>query len=345
MKIGIVGATGYGGAELYRLLSLHPNVASITLYSSSQTGVSYNEIYTHLYNVTDAVLHALEPEKMKKELDIIFLAAPAGVAAQLAPQLLGGEAKIIDLSGDLRIRDPEVYRQWYNSSPADAALLDQAVYGLSELNTKRVQQANLVANPGCYPTAVLVGVAPLVLNGLINNSSLIIDAKTGVSGAGKNPNPVTHFAATQENFRIYKVNRHQHTPEIEQQLHHWSQESAPITFSTHLAPMTRGIMATMYADLNHDLSYEDLIALYQKQYEHQPCVRLREKGEFPGTRDVYASNYCDISLELDQRTGRVMIVSVIDNLMKGAAGQAVQNMNIMFDYEETAGLRSSPVYP
>ncbi|SEH48831.1 N-acetyl-gamma-glutamyl-phosphate reductase [Halobacillus karajensis] len=345
MKAGIVGATGYGGIELLRLLNNHPQITSITLYSSSQAGEKFEDIYPQFQGEQTHILQDLVPDMMKEDLDVIFLATPAGVSSQLTPKLQGGHAKIIDLSGDLRIKDASLYEQWYNKGAASNEVLEKAVYGLPEWNKERIQDADVIANPGCFPTAALLGLGPLVKEGLVKADSIIVDAKSGVSGAGKNPNPLTHFAHAQENFQIYKVNRHQHIPEIEQQLSEWYSDIDPVTFSTHLVPMTRGIMATIYVQLNKNLTEDELRNTFERYYTTEPFVRVREEGSFPCTKDVYGSNYCDIGLTIDTRTKRVTIVSVIDNLLKGAASQAVQNMNLIFQYEEKTGLSPLPVYP
>ncbi|MFD1040481.1 N-acetyl-gamma-glutamyl-phosphate reductase [Virgibacillus byunsanensis] len=345
MKIGIVGVTGYGGIELYRLLTAHPDVETISLYSSSQAGGTIKDIYSHMNTVTNHRLLDIQPEQMKRELDVIFLAAPAGVSSELTPQLLGDKAKVIDLSGDLRLHNRNTYSQWYKKEAAPDSVLAQAVYGLPEWNKENIASADLIANPGCYPTAVLLGLGPLMRSHSADPSSIIIDAKSGVSGAGKNPSAITHFGHTQENFQIYKVNEHQHIPEIEQQLTEWNGAVTPITLSTHLVPMTRGIMATMYMKLHEEITLRQLVEQYQAYYQDQPFVRVREEGNFPCTKDVYASNYCDICLALDNRTRRVTVVSVIDNLMKGAASQAIQNMNLVCGLRETTGLEYLPVYP
>ncbi|MYL49707.1 N-acetyl-gamma-glutamyl-phosphate reductase [Halobacillus litoralis] len=345
MKAGIVGATGYGGIELLRLLTNHPQVKAITLFSSSQAGEKFEGIYPQFQGGESYVLHDLEPEKMKEDLDVIFLATPSGVSSKLTPQLQSGHAKVIDLSGDLRMKESGSYEQWYKKEAAPNETLENAVYGLPEWNQERIEKADVIANPGCYPTATLLGLGPVVKEGLVKPDSIVIDAKSGVSGAGKNPNPITHFAHAQENFQIYKVNQHQHIPEIEQQLSIWDDQTEPVTFSTHLVPMTRGIMATIYLQLKEEMSEEDLRQKFMSYYESQPFVRVRESGGFPCTKDVYGSNYCDIGLTIDPRTKRVTIVSVIDNLMKGAASQAVQNMNLVFQYDERTGLAPLPVYP
>ncbi|WP_082232423.1 N-acetyl-gamma-glutamyl-phosphate reductase [Halobacillus massiliensis] len=343
MEIGIVGATGYGGVELFRLLNGHSNVENIHLYSSSQAGEFFEGIYTHVNNQSYE-LQPLHPDKMK-QLDIIFLATPPGVSSGLTPQLTGGKAKVIDLSGDLRLKDTEVYTEWYKQEAAPQSAINEAVYGLPEWNKEHIKQASVIANPGCYPTAVLLGLGPVVESEIADPDTIIIDAKSGVSGAGKNANAVTHFAHTQENLRIYKVNQHKHIPEIEQQLKIWNETIKPVTFSTHLVPMTRGIMATIYVEPAKEVSLENIHALYEEVYESHPFIRIRKLGDFPSTRDVYGSNYCDIGITLDDRTGRLTIVSVIDNLMKGAASQAVQNMNIILGIDETTGLDLVPVFP
>jgi N-acetyl-gamma-glutamyl-phosphate reductase len=345
VKAGIVGATGYGGIELFRLLNSHPQIETITLYSSSQAGEIFEEIYPQFQGEETHILQELEPELMKEDLDVIFLATPAGVSCRLTPQLQEGHAKVIDLSGDLRLKDASVYKHWYKKEASDGSTLEKAIYGLPEWNKEQIQEADIIANPGCFPTSALLGLGPLVKEGLVKSDSIIIDAKSGVSGAGKNPNPITHFAHAQENFQIYKVNQHQHIPEIEQQLFEWNESIEPVTFSTHLVPMTRGIMATIYVQLKKEMTEEELREKYRSYYDEQPFVRVRKKDSFPCTKDVYGTNYCDIGLTIDPRTKRVTVVSVIDNLMKGAATQAVQNMNLLFQYDERTGLAPLPVYP
>ncbi|USK92568.1 N-acetyl-gamma-glutamyl-phosphate reductase [Rossellomorea marisflavi] len=344
MKVGIVGSTGYGGVELYRLLSNHPEVRESVLYSSSLDGTPYSDQYPHLYGISEQRVHPIDEDEMKG-LDVVFLATPSGISKKMTPGLLGGQAKVIDLSGDLRLKGHGAYEDWYHGEAAPAEILERAVYGLAECNGRVIRDAELIANPGCFPTAVLLGLYPLAAAGKIKPGSVIIDAKTGLSGAGRKASLSSHFAETHENFRIYKVHEHQHTPEIEHQLHEWDPDTGPITFSTHLVPMTRGIMATIYVELKDPSSTEELLASYRDAYDDHSFVRVRPKGGFPGTKEVFGTNYCDIGLSMDERTGRVTIVSVIDNLMKGAAGQAVQNMNMMFGWHETTGLHHYPIYP
>ncbi|MGG4166748.1 N-acetyl-gamma-glutamyl-phosphate reductase [Rossellomorea vietnamensis] len=344
MDVGIVGSTGYSGVELYRLLSNHPNVNECILYSSSLEGSSYAEQYPHLSGLSHERVKPIMIEKMQ-QLDFVFLAVPSGVSKELAQKLIGKKAKVIDLSGDLRLKDPAEYEEWYKEESAPQDVLEKAVYGLTEINRFAIREAELIANPGCFPTATLLGLAPLYQQDLIDPRSLIIDAKTGLSGAGRKATQSSHFSETQENLRIYKVHQHQHTPEIEQQLKEWNSEAGPITLTTHLIPMTRGIMVTMYADLKDTCTTEQLHTRYQSFYEKHPFVRLRPVGEFPSTKEVFGTNFCDLSIKADPRTNRVTIVSVIDNLVKGAAGQAVQNMNVMLGLDEVTGLHHYPIYP
>ncbi|MGM0852164.1 MAG: N-acetyl-gamma-glutamyl-phosphate reductase [Bacillota bacterium] len=344
MNVGIVGSTGYGGVELHRLLSNHPNVDDCILYSSSLEGAPYADQYPHLINLSHEVVNPIKIEEMK-QLDFVFLAVPSGVSKELSQKLLGEKAKVIDLSGDLRLKNPQEYEEWYKGESASSDVLQKAVYGLTECNRQSIQEAELIANPGCFPTASLLGLAPLFHHELVEPHSIIIDAKTGLSGAGRKATQSSHFSETQENLRIYKVHQHQHTPEIEQQLNEWNSEAGPITFTTHLIPMTRGIMATMYTELNNTYTTEQLHNIYQDYYEKHPFIRIRPVGQFPSTKEVFGTNFCDISIKVDSRTNRVTIVSVIDNLLKGAAGQAVQNMNVMLGLDETTGLYHYPIYP
>ncbi|MBB6448453.1 N-acetyl-gamma-glutamyl-phosphate reductase [Geomicrobium halophilum] len=344
MRVAIVGATGYGGVELIRLLRQHRQVTEISVFSSSQAEESLTLTYPHLQDVYKGVLQTIDTKVLASAYDVVFLSAPPGVAATLASGLLEGSAAIVDLSGDFRIKEARIYEEWYGQKAAPADLRKQAVYGLSEWNDEEIRTAKLIANPGCYPTAILLGLAPAVKQGAVNMNSLIIDAKTGTTGAGKNPSAVTHFSEMNESMKIYKVNEHKHTPEIEQLLAEWNKGAGPVTFTPHLVPMSRGIMATMYVESTGGLSHDDWLQLYKDAYESHPFVRVRKNG-FPATKEVSGSNYCDIYLDYDARTNRVTIVSVIDNLVKGAAGQAIQNANIMNGYKVTEGLDFIPVYP
>lgn len=346
MKIAIIGATGYGGAELIRILHQHPEVTIHSLHTSSQEGKTISETYPHLKSIVTHDLDSINAEKIANEVDLVFTATPSGISTKLIPEFMKYNIKIVDLSGDFRLKNRENYEKWYGLDAADQETLDQAVYGLTEwVEGDQLKNTKLLSNPGCFPTAVLLGLAPLVKENIIDEHSIIIDAKTGVSGAGRGTSMVTHFSETNENLKIYRVNEHQHIPEIEQVLSNWNTNIKAVTFSTHLVPMTRGIMTTMYLNATTHLNINDLIKLYNDSYENDPFVRISEQGSYPSTREVYGSNYCNISLAIDKRTNRITVVSVIDNLMKGAAGQAVQNMNKMFGYDEKLGLEFVPVYP
>ncbi|HDR3648077.1 N-acetyl-gamma-glutamyl-phosphate reductase [Bacillus sp. SM-B1] len=344
MKVAIIGATGYGGIELIRLLEQHPYFSIASLHSFSQVGECITNVYPHFQNVLVHTLQEIDVEEIGKEAEIVFLATPAGVSAELTPKLLAVGLKVIDLSGDFRMKDPFIYEQWYKRAAAKEGVLREAVYGLSEWKRSEIQKANLIANPGCFATAALLAVLPLVRSGIIEEDSIIIDAKSGVSGAGKTPTTMTHFPELYDNLRIYKVNEHQHVPEIEQMLTEWNRETKPITFSTHLIPISRGIMVTLYAKVKREMEIEQLQQLYEEAYEQSAFVRIRMQGEFPSPKEVRGSNYCDMGIAYDERTGRVTVVSVIDNMMKGAAGQAIQNANIVAGLEEITGLQHMPLY-
>ena len=343
MKVGIIGASGYGGLELIRLLHNHPEVEQIELFTSSEEGTVFSHKYSHLMNIVDQPLQKIELDRLA-EFDVVFSSAPAGVASTLLPPLIGKGPKLIDLSGDFRLKDLSQYEQWYKKEPAPASAVEQSVYGLTEWNYDAIRQAQLIANPGCYPTAVLLSLLPLLKENAIDASQLIIDAKSGVSGAGNQPSQMTHFSETNENTAIYKLNQHQHIPEIEQAFAFFAKEIPPITFSTHLVPMTRGILATSYAPVMEGVTEAHLIDCLKETYANHPFVRvLQEKDKF-GTNQVYGSNYCDLLVKVDPRTNRATIVSVIDNLVKGAAGQAIQNMNVQFGLEEITGLSLVPAF-
>lgn len=344
MNVSIIGATGYGGGELFRLLNNHP-VFNIHSIHTTRDEIPLKEEFTHLNGITDMKLEHIDPEKIAKHSDIVFIAAPSGVAGKLVPAFAETGIQIVDLSGDLRLTDREVYRKWYKHEPVNDNLLEKAVYGLSEWNKPAIAEAKILSNPGCYPTATLLGLAPVVQENIIDPGMIIIDAKSGASGAGRTANKNYSFSELNENLKIYKVNEHQHIPEIEQQLQLWNGAVAPITFSTHLLPLTRGIMSTMYVKLTKQFSTESIIELYNDIYKHHKFVNIRPNGNFPSIKEVAGSNYCAIGLHVDERTGRLTIVSIIDNLVKGAAGQAIQNANIMNGLDESLGLEYVPLFP
>ncbi|RXZ83501.1 N-acetyl-gamma-glutamyl-phosphate reductase [Paenibacillaceae bacterium] len=345
INAAIVGSTGYGGVELLRLLASHPLVEVTSVISSSSAGEPIADGYPHLTEIRTELLDDVNPAAIRAKAEVVFLATPAGVASKLAPQLLAEGLKVIDLSGDFRLKSREVYETWYKKEAAAADDLEKAVFGLAELFGDEVKGVDLISNPGCFPTAALLGLAPAVAEGWIDHKSIIIDAKTGVSGAGRGASLGTHYSEINENFKAYKINQHQHIPEIEQTLSRLAGETVVTTFTTHLVPMTRGIMCTTYANIVGEHSQQDFVDLYNRFYEGRRFVRVRKPGTWPATKEVFGSNYCDIGLMTDERTGRITIVSVIDNLVKGAAGQAIQNLNLMMGWDEGLGLGFVPVYP
>lgn len=345
LKVAIVGSTGYGGVELIRFLLGHPEVEITSVISSSSSGLPITDGFPHLSEIVLQNLEAVDPQAIAENADVVFTATPSGVSGKLVPELLAAGLKVIDLSGDFRIKDGAVYETWYKHEAPAAELLEQAIYGLAELNGDAVKGSEFISNPGCYPTATLLGLIPALQAGWIDPKSIIIDAKSGVSGAGRGTSLMTHYAEINENLKVYKVNKHQHIPEVEQCLSQIAGEPVTVTFTTHLVPMTRGIMTTMYAGLIGTHTEAELVELYRHYYEGRPFVRVREAGKWPATKEVFGSNYCDIGFAVDERTGRLTIVSVIDNVVKGAAGQAIQNLNLMMGWDETTGLLLSPVYP
>lgn len=343
MNVSIIGTTGYGGAELLRILKNHPEFNIKSIHSTKEDLPIWNE-YPHLYGIMDSTLQKIDFDQIAEQSEIVFLATPSGISGKLAEGFSGENIKVIDLSGDLRIPAQE-YLHWYKHEPVAESLVEKAVYGLSEWHHDEIAGAELVSNPGCYPTSTLLSLAPVVKENVINLAGIIVDAKSGVSGAGRSLSRNSSYAEANENLRVYKVNQHQHTPEIEQQLTKWNAETQPITFTTHLLPITRGIMTTSYVQLTTEYTSSQILELYHSVYEKHPFIRIRPENTFPSVKEVAGSNYCDIGVHVDSRTGRLTIVSVIDNLMKGAAGQAVQNANIMSGLEETAGLGFVPLYP
>ncbi len=345
MKAAVIGATGYSGVELIRFLLNHPHVHIHSIISGSQSGKELVESYPHLTSLFNMTLEDLDVEKLAAEVDVVFFATPSGVSRETMPLFMDKDVKCIDISGDFRLKSPEAYRQWYKHEAAPQDKLLEAVYGLCEIYPEQIKAASWIANPGCYPTATLLGVIPALKEGLIQSDSIIIDGKSGVSGAGRKASLGTHYVEINENLKAYKLGAHQHIPEIEQTLSDISGSEIRVTFSTHLIPMTRGIMCTIYANMTDPFSTAEVIEKYQAFYEGEPFVRIRPEGTWPATKEVYGSNFCDIGFMADPRTKRLTIVSVIDNVVKGAAGQAVQNLNLMNGWDVRTGLSFTPVYP
>lgn len=345
LKVGIIGANGYSGAELVRILMQHPDVELSFLGSHSTSGTLITEQYPHLQGIMESRLEEMKMDDLMGSADLFFFATPSGVAKNLVYKFVEKEIPCIDLSGDHRLKDSLLYDKWYKYSSAPNSILQKSTYGLPELFREEIKYSTLIANPGCYPTATLLGLAPLLKNKLINENSIIIDGKSGVTGAGRKASMGTHYCEINENVKAYKLGNHQHIPEMEQVIQTYCGIDATITFTPHLIPMTRGILCTIYCDLNQSFTTKDALALYHDFYQNEYFVRIRREDQWPATKEVYSSNYCDLGITVDERTNRIIIVSVIDNVMKGASGQAVQNMNIMNGWNEQTGLKITPVYP
>ena len=343
MKVAVIGTTGYGGIELLRILHSHP-VFQIQSIHSTKGEVPIWKEYPHLFNINNQVLEVINPEEIAEKSDLVFLATPSGVSGQLAAQFAEFNIKLVDLSGDLRLKNTDEYTQWYKHEAAPKEIIDKAVYGLTEWSREQVAGAQWISNPGCYSTASLLGLGPIVKEKLIDPSSIIIDAKSGTSGAGRKPTRTTMHAEMSENFKIYKVNEHQHIPEIEQGIAMFADIETTITFNTHLIPMTRGILATSYAQVMPGVTNKQLNDCLLETYKNHPFVRVVQDVSSIGTNRVKGSNYCDIFAQLDERTNRATIVGVIDNLVKGAAGQAIQNMNVQTELPQTLGLDVIPLF-
>jgi len=336
MKVSVIGATGYTGAELIKILLKHPQVEIETITSQSFANKKISEIYPWL--ITDLVCQKLNINKIALSSSFIFTALPHRISMEIVGKLHSRGEKIIDLSADFRFIDPLIYQEWYGTPHQKKELLKEAIYGLPELYREKISKARLVANPGCYPTSSILALAPLVNNDLIKGNSIIVDAKSGVTGAGRALSLATHFPEVNENVRAYQVKGHRHTPEIEEQLSKLTTREIIITFVPHLVPINRGILCTCYAALKQKTDTKDLLKLYQDFYKEESFVEILPQGRFPQTKEVLNSNRCRIGITVNERSGRAIIVSAIDNLAKGAATQAVQNMNIMCGFEETMGL-------
>jgi N-acetyl-gamma-glutamyl-phosphate reductase len=343
IDVGIVGATGYAGAELVRILSGHPHAALAVLTSRQYANTRFDQVYPAMRGRVPLVCEALSMERLADACEMIFMALPHKVPMTMVPELVAKGKSVIDLSADFRFNDPALYESIYQRHTAKE-LLGGAVYGLSEIYSESIQAAVLIGNPGCYPTSALLPIIPLLRNRLIDLTSIIIDAKSGVSGAGRSVSLGTHFCQVNDSFKAYKVAEHRHNPEIDAILSREAGEAVSVLFVPHLVPMTRGMLTTLYAGLRNNVTGDDIRACLDGFYDQSPFVRICPEGSLPETLHVKGTNYCDIGFKLDEKHGRVILISAIDNLVKGAAGQAVQNMNLMCGFDETAGLMQMP-YP
>lgn len=344
LKVAIVGASGYTGIELLRILYGHPEVAVTCVTSERSAGKPIAGIFPTVRGRCNYILENLEPVRVADKADIIFTALPHKAAMEVVPTFLQMGKKVIDLSADYRLKKASEYAAWYEPH-MNPELLQKAVYGLPEIRRSKIKKADLVANPGCYPTSIILGLAPLLKKNVVELSSIIADSKSGVSGAGRSAKVDTLFCEVNNGFKAYGVASHRHTPEIEQELALLAGEEFTISFTPHLVPMNRGILSTIYAKLVRNYTTAQVVEMYEEFYQGEAFVRVLPEGDLPSTLHVQGSNFCDIGLTVDKRTGRVIVVSSIDNLIKGASGQAVQNMNIMNGFPESMGLETLPFFP
>ena len=350
VKVGIIGATGYAGNELVRLLMGHKDVEIMWYGSRSYIDKKYAEVYQNMFEIVEDTCLDDNMEELASKVDVIFTATPQGFLAGVLTEEILSRVKIIDLSADFRIKDVKTYEKWYKIEHKSPQFIEEAVYGLCEINRDKVKGARLIANPGCYTTCSILTAYPLVKEGLIDPDTLIIDAKSGTSGAGRGAKLPNLFCEVNENMKAYGVTNHRHTPEIEEQLGYAAGKEIMVNFTPHLVPMNRGILATEYATLNKKAdgtlpTYGEVKAIYDKYYKNEKFVRVLEKDICPETKWVEGSNYVDVNFKIDERTGRIVMMGALDNLVKGAAGQAVQNMNLLFDFDEAEGLNLVPMFP
>ena len=350
VKVGIIGATGYAGNELVRLLMGHKDVEIMWYGSRSYIDKKYAEVYQNMFEIVEDTCLDDNMEELASKVDVIFTATPQGFLAGVLTEEILSKVKIIDLSADFRIKDVKTYEKWYKIEHKSPQFIEEAVYGLCEINRDKVKGARLIANPGCYTTCSILTAYPLVKEGLIDPDTLIIDAKSGTSGAGRGAKLPNLFCEVNENMKAYGVTNHRHTPEIEEQLGYVAGKEIVVNFTPHLVPMNRGILATEYATLNKKAdgtlpTYGEVKAVYDKYYKNEKFVRVLEKDICPETKWVEGSNYVDVNFKIDERTGRIVMMGALDNLVKGAAGQAVQNMNLLFGFDEAEGLNLVPMFP
>lgn len=344
-KTAICGASGYTGAELLRILSQHPEVEITVVTSEQSSGKRVPEIYPHLYFLNHLTFEPLKKEELLDKAELFFLALPHGTSQEVVDFFHRHKKKVIDLSADYRLKDTKVYEQWYKTPHRYPETLKSAVYGLPELNRDLIKNATLVANPGCYPTSALIALMPALKERIIDTKHIVVDSKSGVSGAGRKAELPLSFCEVNEGFRAYGVATHRHRPEIEQELSNIYDSEIKINFTPHLLPIDRGILSTIYCYLTKDLSTAQVLEIYKRAYKSEPFVHVLDEGQLPDLKDVRGSNNCMLSATVDWRTNTLILVSVIDNLVKGASGQAVQNMNLMLGFEETTGLKQVGLFP
>lgn len=347
VRAGLVGVTGYTGMELARIAASHPFIRLTTVTSRGEAGRPLSDIYPFLqgFELGNLIMSEPDPERLARECDVVFLAVPHGAAMDMAGDLRRRGLKVVDLSADFRLRDASVYKEWYGLEHKEADCLAEAVYGLPELYADKIRSASLIANPGCYPTASILGLYPLLKNKLVESDGIVIDAKSGTTGAGRKASVPSLFSEVHDSFRAYGMPGHRHTPEIEQELAAIAGTDLAISFNPHLLPINRGILATIYTRLLKEVSLDEVHDIYSQAYAPHHFVRILPKGKFPELRSVRGTMFCDISLVYDKRTRRLIVLSAIDNLCRGASGQAIANANLMFGLPLEAGLEFAPLAP
>jgi len=343
-RVGVIGATGYTGVELLRLLLLHPEVEVTALTSQKYAGVPIDQAFPSLMKHLQLKCEELSVDQISKKTDFIFTAVPHKTAMETVPLFYQKGKRVVDLSADFRFKDAGIYERWYQKHTS-ADLLQESVYGLPELHREKIRNAKIVGNPGCYPTGALIGLIPLIKSGMISYENIVIDSKSAVSGAGRDVVLGSLFCEVNEGVKAYNIFKHRHLPEIEQELSQLARSKITVTFVPHLIPMDRGILTTIYVNFTKKVNTEDALKIFNEYYEKEPFIRIYPKGKIPNTKDVRGSNYCDIGVIVNESDSRAVIITAIDNLVKGASGEAVQNMNIMLGYPETMGLDVVPLFP
>ena len=342
--VSVIGATGYVGEELIRLLSGHPEVQLSSITSQNFVGRSIQEVFPNLSGKVNMNCEELDIFRVAENSDIVFLSLPHGHSVVCAKEILSQGKKVIDMGADFRFDDGDIYEKWYSVIHSEHEMLNDAVYGLTEINKEKIRDASLIGNPGCYPTSIILGLAPVLSKRLVDPSYIIADSKSGISGAGKAANSSNLFTEINGNVKPYNIGSHRHIPEINQELSKLYQDEISITFTPHIVPMSRGILSTIYCKMNNSYSYDEIYSIFKEYYLDKPFVRILNKGIYPQVKWVCGSNYCDIGFEVDKQNNTLIIISAIDNLVKGAAGQAIQNMNIMYGFPENMGLEAPGLY-
>lgn len=345
IKVAICGGSGYTGAELLRILSGHPDVEIVAVTSEKSAKKKVTEIFPHLLKYSDLIYEPLDKENLYKKADLFFMALPHGTSQEAVDYFFRKGKRVIDLSADYRLSDPLIYEEWYKTTHNYKDTLKNAVYGLSELYREQIKKTDLVANPGCYPTGAILGLYPAIKEGIIDTENIIVDSKSGTSGAGRKADISFSYCEVNEGFRAYGIALHRHTPEIEQELSKISGKDIKINFTPHLIPMDRGIISTIYGKMKRQIETSEIISIYKKHYKDEPFINVLNEGIYPNAKNVRGSNFVEIGLKVNKRTNTLIIITSIDNLVKGASGQAVQNMNIMYGFKETTSLESLAIYP